>query len=740
MADLFSALVAAGGEPSALVLGPATSAPPGVHACSGPHRPLPGRLWTYARRANQLASSDIQVLDAHFALYAFLPVVLGPLRRWPLVVHFQGPWADESMSAGDASRIRRAIKRFIEIAVYRRASKIIVLSGAFKRMLVEGYGIPPWTIEVIPPGIDLSRFVPGNKQAARLKLDLPADRRVVVTVRRLVPRMGLDVLIQAWALARPYVNDATLLIVGDGPERLPLRLLVDELDGGESIRFLGRVDDETLQRSYHAADLSVIPSLDLEGFGLVALESLASGTPVLATDSGGLPEALSALDPTLIVPAGDAAALSSKLCQVLTDRQVLPTASRCRSHAASYSWDSVAKRNQAAYDGAVHPGLRQLRIVYLDHCGRLSGGELALLRLLPSLPVQAHVILAEEGPLVGHLQAAGISVEVVPIGDNAGSLARQKVRPAGLPLVATIESAIYVARMVRRLRQLRPDIVHTNSLKAALYGGVAARLAGVPVIWHAHDRIAADYLPRAACHLIRVAARVLPLAIIANSETTAATLGKARRNTVVIPCALGFAPRHMPAHIQSHPLRVGIVGRLDPWKGQHVFLDAFARAFPDGDEQAVVVGAPIFASDGYEEALRLQVAALGLTGRVDFRGFRQDPEDELRRLDILVHASTIPEPFGQVVIEGLAAGLPVVAADAGGPAEVIEHGTNGLLYPPGDTEALARALKLLASNRPLRERLGSAGEIEALHFTPDQIGPRVMAVYQRVKPAGHHPS
>jgi glycosyltransferase involved in cell wall biosynthesis len=99
---------------------------------------------------------------------------------------------------------------------------------------------------------------------------------------------------------------------------------------------------------------------------------------------------------------------------------------------------------------------------------------------------------------------------------------------------------------------------------------------------------------------------------------------------------------------------------------------------------------------------------------------------------VLVHASTIPEPFGMVVIEGMAAGLPVVAADAGGPTEVIDHGVDGLRYPMGDAGALAEALSTLAADAGLRARLGAAGRRRAEAFFPDVLGPRYLAVYRRL--------
>jgi glycosyltransferase involved in cell wall biosynthesis len=179
-------------------------------------------------------------------------------------------------------------------------------------------------------------------------------------------------------------------------------------------------------------------------------------------------------------------------------------------------------------------------------------------------------------------------------------------------------------------------------------------------------------------------------------------------------------------------IRAGIVGRLAPWKGQHIFLEAFARAFPSGDERAVIIGSAMFGEDGYGQALVDRVATLGLDGRVDFRGFRDDVVTELAQLDILVHASTIPEPFGQVVVEGMAAGLAVIAADAGGPREIVDDGVNGVLSPPGDVGTLARLLQDLASDPQRRRRLGDAGRRRAADFSPERVAAQVMTVYREV--------
>jgi glycosyltransferase involved in cell wall biosynthesis len=701
---LFHALERAGAAPRAVVAGPADEN-------------LVRRIRSFARAAR----GPGDVVDAHFALYALLPVVFGSLRDRPLVVHFHGPWADESLAAGERSRLRLRAKRAVERAVYRRAAEVVVLSRSFRRVLVERYGVSPWRISVVPPGVDLDRFSPGDRAAARSRLGVPADARVAVAVRRLVPRMGLDVLLEAWA---DLPGDrGVLLVVGDGPERLGLEERAAELGIAGSVRFLGRVSDDELVECYRAADVCIVPSLALEGFGLVTLEALACGTPVVVSDAGGLPEAVAGLDPTLVVPAGDPGALAARLHGPLPDRDA------CRAYAEGFSWDRVAARHLELYGRAAQPRpAERLRVLYLDHTARLSGGELALLRLLPALDeIDPHVVLAEDGPLVQRLEAAGVSVEVLPMAESARGLRRGQVGLGTLLSPQALRTAGYALRLARRLRRFRPDLVHTNSLKAALYGGVAGRLARVPVVWHVRDRIADDYLPALTVRIVRAAAKRLPWIVIANSQTTLETLGVAG---FVVPSPVEPMP---PRPDRSGPLLVGIVGRIAPWKGQHLFVQAFADAFPGGPEQAVVVGEPIFGDDEetYFEDLRRLGTTLGLDGRLELAGYREDVAAELGRLDVLVHASVLPEPFGQVVAEGLAAGLPVVAAAAGGPAELIEDDVTGLLYPPGDAGALAECLRRLAADPELRVRLGRAGRERVAALSPERVAAQVTAVYRQ---------
>jgi glycosyltransferase involved in cell wall biosynthesis len=163
-----------------------------------------------------------------------------------------------------------------------------------------------------------------------------------------------------------------------------------------------------------------------------------------------------------------------------------------------------------------------------------------------------------------------------------------------------------------------------------------------------------------------------------------------------------------------------------------VFVEAFARAFADRDVIGLIVGAPLFGEDKYESEVRDRIDALGLSGRLRMLGFREDVPEILRQVDCLVHASILPEPFGQVVLEGMAHGLPVIAADAGGPAELVIDGQTGLLTAPGDIGALSDAMRRLADDSVLRQRLGASARKAVAAFTPDVISAQISRVYWQV--------
>lgn len=368
---------------------------------------------------------------------------------------------------------------------------------------------------------------------------------------------------------------------------------------------------------------------------------------------------------------------------------------------------------------------RPLRVLFLDHTAKLAGGEIALLNLLSVLDrerIDPHCLLFEDGPLVGRLQGVGIRAEVLPL-DAALASARKDVLGlrSTLQLKAAQSAVGFVRNLRRRIRDGDFDLIYCNSLKSDLLGGLAARLAGVPCVWHVHDRIENDYLPTKVVKAFRWAVRRLPHGVVANSQCTLETLKLAGR----VPATVAYPGVCLPAQVQlapEGPPIVAIVGRLAHWKGQHIFLDAAARVRREVPEARFhLIGSALFGEEDYERQLREQVDRLGLSEVVTFRGFQSDIWAELARATIVAHASIVPEPFGQVVVEAMAAGRPVVATDAGGVRETMVDGETGLLVPSDDADALAVTLIRLLADRELRNQMAAAGRARVTaRFAIDQ--------------------
>lgn len=243
-------------------------------------QPLARRMLA-ARRAlrDVIRAERPDVISSHFALYTFPG--LDVTRGIPQVSHFQGPWADESQVEGAATLGQRA-KRYLEQAVYARASRLIVLSQAFGQILTSRYGIDPARVRVVPGCVDTAQFdTPLSPAEARHRLQLPQDRPIVLAVRRLVRRMGLEDLIDAVGLVKRRHPDVLLLIAGKGKLAGELQARIEAAGLSDNVKLLGFVPDHHLAALYRAASVSVVPTVALEGFGLITVESLASGTPVL---------------------------------------------------------------------------------------------------------------------------------------------------------------------------------------------------------------------------------------------------------------------------------------------------------------------------------------------------------------------------------------------------------------------------------------------------------------------------
>ncbi len=240
--------------------------------------------------------------------------------------------------------LQLALVRSTEHRALLRADRIVTLSRFSLKLLAETYPDAAGKAEEIPGGVDLVTFAPRpSSRALRIPLGIPADADLVFTVRRLVPRMGLPMLIDACAIARRSNPKLLCLIGGSGPDEAALKAKVKKLKLENVVQFAGRIPATRLPDYYGAADLYVLPTIAYEGLGLTTLEALASGLPVVGTPVGATPEILAPIDPGYVADA----ATPEALARAMTAYLALPSAERgvraqaVRRHAEQhYHWDA----------------------------------------------------------------------------------------------------------------------------------------------------------------------------------------------------------------------------------------------------------------------------------------------------------------------------------------------------------------------------------------------------------------
>ena len=366
------------------------------------------------------------------------------------------------------------------------------------------------------------------------------------------------------------------------------------------------------------------------------------------------------------------------------------------------------------------------RVLFVDHAEALGGAERSLLLLLKHLDWERFqpLLACNPGPLAE--AAAGLDVSIF-------LLEMAKMRGERSGLLRLLRGSLALTKVIRRQRV---DIVHSNVMRASFYAALAATLTSRPLVWHVRDihPPAERWYARLMC---RRAKRV-----IAISQAVAAVLPCPAKVAVVYngldleeyPPDLDGTPARAELGLPTDAAVAGIVGRLQPWKGQDRFLRAAARVAQQLPQtRFLVVGGAIFGGGAaYETRLRQLAADLGLAERIVFTGHREDLPPLLAALDVLVHCSDA-EPFGRVLIEGMAARRPLVAFADGAVPEIVQHGETGLLVQPGDEQALAAAMVELLSDRQRCRRMGAAGRRRvAEHFTAAQTARSVEAVYSHL--------
>jgi glycosyltransferase involved in cell wall biosynthesis len=375
------------------------------------------------------------------------------------------------------------------------------------------------------------------------------------------------------------------------------------------------------------------------------------------------------------------------------------------------------------------------RILYLHHNADTYGASRSLLRLLARLPrdrFQALVLLAEDGPLRGKLEALNVEVILGPV-----SVITRPVFHSWriVPFLARLPfSVLHIWRLIRTRRI---DLVHTNT-GVILSSALAAKLARVPHVWHIRDwfqEFKSFWRPYSHC-ILAASNRVVAVSRAVAEQFPASP------KVEVIHNGFSLEEFAVPKAKLSQAFRdqfnlgdefvVGCVGRIK-WvrKGQEILVQAAALLRKNGIRaKYVLVGAPFPGNEDHLDRLRTMIQELNLESCVVLTGELEDARPAYAAMDVFVLPSAQPEPFGGVVMEAMSMGVPVIATAIGGSLDQIEDGITGFLIPPSDPQALAEKIELLVREPALRSRMAQAGpERIARNFSLETMVRQLERVY-----------
>jgi glycosyltransferase involved in cell wall biosynthesis len=361
-----------------------------------------------------------------------------------------------------------------------------------------------------------------------------------------------------------------------------------------------------------------------------------------------------------------------------------------------------------------------MRILYVDQTGQLGGGELSLLDVIKNSAHEAEIALFDDGPFRVALEELNVRVHLLSLG-KADTIRRE----AGLGSILSCGPALLSLRNQLASLARGFDVVYANSQKAFLISALV-RQPGQILIWHLRDMLTADHFSPLMRKAAVMAGNVAASAIVVNSEAVLESFvqaGGKRKKAVVVYNGISPEPFDSVQNSDVEKLRtqlglegkflVGVFGRLSPWKGQHIVIDALCRL---PETHVLMVGEALFGEQAYADELRTLARSKGVEDRVHFLGFRRDIPTLMKLADVVVHASTAPEPFGRVIVEAMLSDRPVVATRAGGVVEIIEDERTGLLVKPGSSSELSTAIERLRTQTAFTAELASAAKERAVRI------------------------
>jgi len=700
-------------------------------------------LWQLWRLFHQTRVDVIHVHSSKAGALGRLAAALAgrrPVAYTPHAYAFLGP----------CGGLRRAGYLAVERVLGRWTNHVIAVSDSESRRAVAERLSTPLQTTTIPNG--LADFPP-PQLVMEASQSSTGDRIVLGFLGRLEPQKAPAFLIDLAAELQRRNTEFVLWIGGEGS----LREHCERMSKGHGltgrIRFLGHVTDTT--SFYRSTDIYVLTS-HYEGLPYSVLDAMAWALPVVAFRVDGVGDAVVDGITGLLAEPHDVEQLADYVIRLVRDPQLrrrLGQAGRERV-CARFRLDRQVRQLEQTYRDLVgrasKPSIRggrpdrppqrmpvrDIRVLFVSHCGILGGAERSLLELMQTLPdhgVRPMLACPAPSALAHRAGAAGIQVLPLPL--------RPIQRQAGTRHLLGLASslALVTGRFAKLLRRRHIQLVHANTTIAQIWVGLATRLARVPCIWHWRDFHGTRWLDRI---LLRTAS-----ACVAVSHASYRFAEERIGHTLPLSLIYNGVQDHSESVLWGQPNRwrremgiggdqilVALVGQPIRRKGHEVFIHAFANAIRLQPNLRAIAVCQAFDPDSREYVQHLHQLAhdLGCANHVVYVGASEDVPALLRESDMIVVPS-LREPFGRVAVEAMLAERPVIASNVDGLSEIVLDGETGILVPPGDWGQLSRALCDLASHPEMCSRMGRAGRRRALQrFSIDRTATEVSSLYRCV--------
>ncbi|NET72290.1 MAG: glycosyltransferase family 4 protein [Sphaerospermopsis sp. SIO1G2] len=393
-----------------------------------------------------------------------------------------------------------------------------------------------------------------------------------------------------------------------------------------------------------------------------------------------------------------------------------------------------------------------MKIVFVNPVGVIGGAERAILTIMDALiktntDIKISLIVGTDGPMIAEANKLGVEVQLLQLPTEFNQLGDSSLKGNSkiigrLKLLLQLSSLApslwqYLRKFRQTIKLLQPDIIHTNGIKANLITSLAG-VKNIPIIWHIQDFYGSRPL---VAQLLKFASQRATKAIAisqAISEDVKKTLPGLPVEVIYSAIDINyFSPINSPA---NDPIKIGLVATFARWKGHDIFLEAgseIMKTHPNLNIQFCIVGGAIYKTRGSqfsEQELRQKAKDLDIANNVEFLGFQQDIVQAYRNLDIVVHGSTQPEPFGLAIVEAMSCGKPVIVSQAGGAAELFTHNYDAIGVPPGQPKTLASAILDLVEHPEKRHQLSvQARQTVQQRFSHERLGKQILAVYRNYR-------